>query len=278
MSLEHLKEIIDKSEAVTNYREVKEENAELRSRVTTLQVQLRKSQEEVTDLESLKTRFAGQEITLEEFEQKMGEHTRKAYNEEIKRKAEEKFEAEASTLTTNELNRLLNLPNEKKPPMLKMLLDKAVNVEVNRILGTEELWPPWFKQSVDKNIDDEVNKRLNDIYWANVQEGVRKAKDEEWNPYLLKYMQETITPYCKTIFLNKFIQAAIDQSFNVTCTKCGTVIAFSLSQVNVACLFNGNFIYLDCGNPQCRGFFFHTRIPFSLGDLITQFIEKPSMP
>lgn len=80
------------------------------------------------------------------------------------------------------------------------------------------------------------------------------------------------------IFFNKFISEAINQVFEMACTKCGTVTSFDLSPDNIAFLFKGGTVNVSCGNPQCHGIFLHTRIPFHLGDLVTRLAGKPAMP
>lgn len=281
VSLKRLKEILDKTEALTGYEEVKENNTELRKKVQDCCLQLGKMQKENSKYKALKTRFAGKEINLEEFNKKMLKQTRKIYGEEIKRKAQKKFDAESLTLTKNELNRLLKLPNKKKPPILRKLLDKEVNVKVNRILKKESLQPQWFTQSIEKKIKDQVNKRLDNIYWANIREGIRKAKEEEWPSYLEKYTREKITSYCKTVLLERFIQDLINQKINLTCKNCKTIYLIQLTKGHISNLLKDGFTVFACSTPNCVEGIFNrhpTHIRFYLGEAISMLVGKPRMP
>ena len=143
MSLENLEKIVDKSEALLYYDVTKKENAALKEQVRDLQQQLEDSRDEAAKFKSYKTNFAGREVSLDEFEVEQQNFTRKFYGEEIERKATEKFETEKSSLTANEVNRLLKLPKHERPLRLNNLLDEEKNREVNNILNTESSWPPW---------------------------------------------------------------------------------------------------------------------------------------
>jgi len=279
VSIENLKELLDKTEAQTKYKDVKEKNAEQKRTIKILQLQLRKEKKENAEVTRLKVNFAGKKITLKDFEAERQNYTHKFYGEEIERKTLEKFEAESQALTQKELDRLLKLPKKKRPQTLNNLIDTDVNTGVNHILKTPDVWYSWFKQEVEEKIKNEVEKQLNDIYQANVRRGVENAKIHGWKPHLDKYFREKVTPYCRKIIIKKFIQDSSKQIFNVTCTKCGKTTHFNLPPEGIATLLQREQpAYVDCANSQCQGLISHTRIPFNLGNIIRSLIEKPNMP
>ena len=281
MSLNHLKEIVDKFEALTNYEAGKQKNTELEIKVRSLQDQLKKSQEEVSQLKSLKINFSGREISLEEFEGERQNYTRKFYDEEIEWKALAKFEAEKTNLTANEINRLLRLPKKDRPPLLSNLLNQEKNKEVNLILKTKDSWPLWFKQSIEENIRLEVKTRLNDIFWSNVQEGVIKAKEEDWEPYLDSYLQEKISPFCNSLLLGRFIYLLTNQQIYLTCKKCKSSWIFKFTLLNITNLLETGETVFECGTQNCiEGIInrHQTYIHYSLGEAIAFLIGRPNMP
>lgn len=281
MSLENLKEIMDKSEAVTNYPKVREENTEFEHKVKNLQHQNRRLRKENSKLKDLRVKFDGKEISLEKFEVERQDYTRKFYGDELERKARERFEAESQALALKELDRFLNLPREKRPQTLNSRLDIDVNTEVDQVLKTPSSWPQWFKQSIEGNIGKEVGNRLNDIYWANVQEGVRKAKEEEWNPYLDRYLREKITPFCNAILLGRFIPQLTNQQIALTCKQCKTQWIIQLNREGITNLLEKGVTVFACSTPNCIEGIINrhpTHIHFYLGDAISMLLGKPHMP
>lgn len=281
MSLENLNDTIGKLDAVTNYSKVKNEKAELEHKVENLQSQILQLQNENLNYKDLKLQFAGREISLEEFEGERQDYTRKFYGEELGRKAQEKFEAESQVLMVKELNSLLRLPREKRPQTLNSCIDTDINAGVDQVLKTPNNWPRWFKQYIDETTAEAVGRQLTDIYWANVREGIRKAKDEEWHPYLDGYTRETITPFCHTVLLRRFISQLINQQISLTCNQCKTQWVFQLNHENVVDLLEKGTTIFTCSTPNCiEGIInrHQTYIYFSLGEAISMLLGNPQMP
>jgi len=275
IELDRLKKYLDKTEALTKYHDTKDQLKTMENKTITLQSRLRKVQDESSNYRNLKTRFAGKEITLEEFMKEQLEQTRKVYHEEIERKAKQKFEAMAPKLVNKELERTLKLPRSERSQVLNSIVDTKVNENVNHVLKTPSSWPLWFKQSVDNDIKEGIERGLDKIFWANVN----RAKQAEWPEFLEKYTWEKITPICQDLIKTHFINVLADQSIVESCDKCEMVWDFSLSPENIALLFRRGYIEGACGNPQCvewhRG---RHKIRIPLADLITRFVGKPNMP
>lgn len=281
MSLNQLKQILDSSEAVANYSKVLQENLELHQTIKTLEPQIMALQKENSELKELNVNFAGKEITLAQFQTEQQEYTRKVYREEIERKAQEKFEADSPTLALKELDKFLQLPKKKRPQAFTDQLDAEINAEVTKILTIPSSWPPWFKAFTETSTQKEVQTRLDSLYWANIREGIRKAKEEEWNPYLDHYLQETITPFCRTTLLKRFLSQLEHQTIFLTCKQCNTQWPIQLPHSIIVKLLETGLIVIACPNPNCiegRINRHPTRINLSLGDAISTLLGKPHMP
>lgn len=275
---ERVEQYLDQTEALAQYRPVLQQNWELQTANKTLQRKLKNSEEEVSTYKALKTRLAGKEIALEDFNQKTLEQTRKTYREEIERKAQEKFRAEATALTTAEISHLLKLPREQRPGNINHLLDEERDLQVNKVLKTPDALPQWFKRDETARIESKVQERVNNIFWMDVYAQVEKTKKEEWRPYLDKYMREVATPYLHSITVDKFVKEIAHYTFNMLCYRCNIISSFNLTTNCIVQLFRGVTLSIDCANPQCRGRVLHTTFPFSLVTLFQSLSKSSIIP
>ena len=275
---ERVEKYLNQTEALTQYGSVTQRSWELQTANETLQRKLKNTEGELSTYKALKTCLAGKEITLEVFNQKTLEQTRKTYLEEIERKAQEKFRAEATALTAAELSHLLKLSREQRPANLNHLLDEARDLQVNKVLKTPDALPQWFKRDETARIDSKVQEHVNNIFWMNVNAQVEKTKKEEWRPYLDKYMREVATPYLQSITVDKFIQEIANFTFSMPCSRCNIITSFNLTPESIVKLFRGSTLSIDCATPQCKGTFLHTTFPFSLGTLFQSLSKPPIMP
>ena len=119
MSLENLEGLgswINKFEAISKYDNTKKKVLELTKKLENCNQQLKNVKNENVAYKSLKIKFADEEITLKEFNEIILKETQKTYRGEIKRRANERFEAEAPSLTTARLIQLLkfHLKNDQR--------------------------------------------------------------------------------------------------------------------------------------------------------------------
>ena len=95
-------------------------------------------------------------------------------------------------------------------------------------------------------------------------------------------MRETITPFCKKLLIDQFINACANQPIAKTCDKCGTVAYYALTQDHILSLFQGAVVKGDCLNLQCMDGFsvFKTRhqVQTSLADIVAYFAGNPGNP
>ena len=108
--LESFEKYLDKMEALEKYPDVKEQLDKTRKENAALSEQLDKARINLSNCEARRVKFDGREVSLKEVEEQQLALVRKLYAEEIQRKAEEKFKAEAPQRTKNELEKLLKLP------------------------------------------------------------------------------------------------------------------------------------------------------------------------
>lgn len=274
MSLENLEDLgswINKFEAISKYDNTKKKVLELTKKLENCNQQLKNVKDENVAFKSLKIKFADEEITLKEFNKIILKETQKTYRDKIKRRAKERFEAEAPSLTTAKLNQLLKLPPEKRPKTLDNLLTEERDLQVNQILKMPDAWPAWFKENTEKKISSEIQRRLDQIFLAKVREHVEEVKRVEWYPYLDKFTRDVITSRLQKSTMIKFIQELSNLLIHFNCPRCGGIIPVKLTADDIANLFNGKSVIGSCTMPQCKGLFLHTRDSFSLGDIIMDF-------
>ncbi|MFH0896455.1 MAG: hypothetical protein V1850_00195 [Candidatus Bathyarchaeota archaeon] len=274
---ERLRQLLDETEALQHYPSIKNEREKLQSQFSQLESDLKNKEGTIIKLNKLQTVFAGKTSTLEDVEK----YVQETYHDEIQREADKKFSVEKEQLTADLLNQLLKLPREEMGGALQKRLSVDIQNGVNTTLKNREQWPQWFKQSIEENIGEEVRKRLNEIYWANVREGIRKAKEEEWNPYLDHYLQEKITPFCNTILLGRFIHLLTNQHIYLTCEQCKTLQIFQLSLGDISCLLEKGDTVFPCSTPNCIEGIINrhpTYIHLYLGDAISILLGKPQIP
>jgi len=265
MSLEQLEDYLNKTEAVLTYDRIRKEKVEIQSRLAEVM-------EELSKYKTLVTLVDGEEISLETLRKKTKEHTLSVCHEEIERKAQEKFEAEAHNLARAELERNLKLSDSEMPKVLNDLLEKKVNERVNRILSMPSLWPAWFWSLQKQQIDLGINTGLNETFWANVNAAANKARLDEWPKALEKYVREKITPFCQQAILSQIVRPTV---FEKTCDKCGTRNIWELSPEHITDLIALPYVLWDCQNPQCRDLFTKHKITVTLGDLIMKIVGDP---
>ena len=282
MSLENLEVYTRKVEALQKYAATVQELAKSQNQNRNMQSRLKKDDEEISKYKHLKMKYAGKVTSLEELNAIILKRTRDTKYEEIERNAQAKFEAEAPIITRKELNRFLTLPSAERPQVLNELLARKVNENVNMILTTEALWPPQFTQQVEIKISTGISAGLNANYYANLNAAIAQAKQDEWPKFLDQYMHKTITPFCKNLIIDQFINACINRPIAKTCYKCGTATCYDLPQDGIPFLFQGDATKGDCSNPRCLdGFFiFRTRhkVQISLADVIAHLAGNPSNP
>jgi len=285
MSLKNLEASIKKVDALQKYEDVVKDFEKCKKKIIKLQLKLKKAEkkntkteEKLEHCEKLKIQFADKETSLEELNTIILKRTRETKYEEIERKAQQKFETQALNLTKKELDRLLQLPSEKRPETLKKLMEKEIDLNVNQILKIHSLWPPWFKVDTSKRILREANRLKNSDYYTSINVAVKKKKREEWQPYLEKYTRDTIIPYLMNITINKFIKENAQRTLTLPCDKCGMITPIKLSPEVLTKLFQDVTYRIKCKNSQCKGIALHTTLPYSLATLIIALTEAPSMP
>ena len=284
MSLKNLEASIKKVEALQKYEDVVKDFAKCKKKIIKLQMKLKKAEEKNTKTEEklehcekLNIQFADKETSLEELNTIILKRTIETKYEEIERQAQQKFETQALNLTKKELDRLLQLPSEKRPETLNKLMEKERDLNVDLILKTHTFWPPWFKQYINKRVSREVQRNMNSNFNTYVRMGVEEKKRKEWKPYLENYMRETIRPYLQNISITKFIQE-ISQSFQLNCQICGTINSLTITSKGMAGLFQGITLTIPCQNLQCKDKHLQSNFSVSLETLIMALIEAPSMP
>lgn len=276
--LEGLGSWINKFEAISKYDNTKKKVLELTKKLENCNQQLKNVKNENVAYKSLKIKFADEEITLKEFNEIILKETQKTYREDIKRRAKERFESEAPSLTTAKLTQLLKLPPEKRPKTLDSLLTEERDLQVNQILKMPDAWPAWFKENTENQISSEIQRRLDQIFWAKVLEHVEEVKRVEWYPYLDKFTRDVITSRLQKSTMIKFIQELSNLLIHFNCPRCGGTIPVKLAANDIANLFNGKSVIGSCTMPQCKGLILHTQYSYSLGDIIMVLTKTPIMP
>ena len=282
MIIKRFESLTHNLEALTKYNDTVIEGLKLKNQNRNLQHRLNKANEKISKYRNLKIKYAEKEISLDELNAIILKRTRATKYEEIERKAEKKFKTKVPELTKKELNRLLKLSITERPQVLNELLERKVDENVNVILKTESLWPPEFTQQVKNEISTGISTGLNANHWANLNAAIAQTKQNEWPKFLNQYMRETITPFCRKLLIDQFINACATQPISKTCNKCGTVTFYNIRKENIHFLFQGVTVKGDCSNPQCIDglwkFKVRHRVQISLADVIAHFAGKPRNP
>jgi len=157
-------------------------------------------------------------------------------------------------------------------------MEKEIDLHVDLILKTYTFWPPWFKLDINGRISREVQRNMTSNYDTSVRVGVEEKKREEWQPYLEKYMWDSIIPYLQKISITKFIQEISHRSFQLNCQICGTINTLKITSKGMADLFQGITLTIPCQNPQCKDEHLQSNFSFSLATLLIFLTEPPTMP
>jgi hypothetical protein len=153
VTFDELEQLLDKTEALVKYRDTKREAVDLRE-------QLKKSQEELSRYKNLKTMFAGEETSLEEFERRVEEQTLKVYGEKIEWKVNSVLKAQASWPTWFKQN-----VNDWIKAGVKNGLDEAFNARVNAAIQHAKTveWPNSLDEYVQRMTSPFKEKILSEI-------------------------------------------------------------------------------------------------------------------
>ena len=250
-TVRRLRKALEKTEALQYYPSLKLAYGELQEQNSQLERKVKNRDSVISEQKKIQMDFAGKPSTLGD----VVTYVQKTYQHEIQRGVNEKFNAEKDQLTLNRLDRLLNGPYEEMGEALQARL------------------------SID--IQNGVNKQLNDIFWKRVREGVREAKEKEWNPHLNRYLRDTITPICNTIPIERWISELTNRNIFLTCKRCNVQQSFRLTQQNIIELLQKKVTTFFCSTPNCIEGIINqhsTYIHLSLAEAFLVLVGAPTMP
>lgn len=276
-------------ESLRNYDQVKKERDKLAERCSKLETRISELDKRVRDLigelASLKgfnVRFVGKELTLE---QAKVEFVR-AYNDEIERRANEKFEV----LKADFGNKMPKLVYNKlieiveKPPWPKEIagtIESEAGQMASEILINKERWPSWFRELYLKEVKAGVSAGLNSEFERRVEKGaaeraevkLKQLTTVEWPNWLAKNVEPKLSELGAKIRENAF-ELLRGPWRSIRCDRCGTEQEeLILTEQGIGDLLSLDYIEKECTNPNCKDLKIRKhRIRIFLRDLIAAHI------
>lgn len=248
-------------EALRNYDRIKKERDELAERCSKLETRVSELKGELASLKGFNVRFVGKELTLG---QAKVEFVR-AYNDEIERRANQKFgmlkadlEARMPGLIYDKLIETLG-----KPPWPKEIagaIEARAREIAGGILADRESWPKWFDEyflkevraGVGAGLNSEFERRVEKTSGERAEVKLRELAQVEWP----RWYEVNVKPKL-SILEAKIKQNAIGMLRGpwrgITCDKCGTEHGeIELPEQGISTLLSQGHIELECVNPDCR--------------------------
>jgi hypothetical protein len=271
-------------EALRDYDRIKKERDELAERCSKLETGISELNGELASLKGFKIEFVGKELTLE---QAKVEFVR-AYNDEIERRANEKFEVLKADLENKMpklvYNKLIEIV--KKPPWPKEIagaIESKAGQMANEILRNKERWPDWFKEfyvnevraGVNAGLDAEFEQRVEEKATERAEKRLEELVNVEWPRWLKTHVKPKISEL-ESKMRKDMIGVLKGPWCGVRCNECGTEIGeIELTENNIADLLCNLPVEFECANPNCRGLLGRKRkIRISLYDLIAAHVGR----
>jgi len=255
-------------EALQNYDRIKKERDELAERCSKLESRISELDKMVKDLigelASLKgfnVRFVGKELTLE---QAKVEFVR-AYNDEIERRANVKFEVLEADLENKMpklvYNKLIEIV--EKPPWPKEIacaIESKAGQMASENLSNKERWPNWFKElylrevnaGVSAGINAEFERRVEGEATTRAEKKLRELATVEWPNWYSANVKPKLSDLKAKIKVNA-IRALEGPWRGIKCDRCGVEQgAFKLTEDGISDMLTMGYIEPECINPHCE--------------------------
>ena len=269
LSFDELEKSLEKTEALSNYRRVKEERDDFEAKLgeerRSRSEESQRLQKEIEELRALKVRFSEAEYGLKEFEALAERGSAEWREKKLNKALNERRIKQSPNLVSAELNRQLRDYPQNMSQHLRQLIETKVNEKVDATLKDRLNWPLWFDDvynsevqgGVQSRIDAEFNRRVDEATRA----GLLQLKNVEWPAYLKN---------AATTFFQKPLQQQLINLYiplMLTCDKCKSVFEYQLTPTDMAEMIRTGVRYVQCINPQCRDFIIPHLIPLYLADI-----------
>lgn len=309
MSLNSLKEFLDKTEALTKYDEVKRDKNEAEAKNNEphnkLQI-LVKEQHELTEklktkeseagilrealklkdkevqsanagIEVLKARILKLEGLKAIVEGKTLSEAEKAFlkatEEEIKKRADETFSSMKAEWVKVEK------PKEVFKEGVKWLINVIETIrkpEAQYFLKdlVDADFPKTveelIKSDVDRRLDAEFNRRVEEKSDQKALEKLNCLKSIEWPNWLKTRVEPRSKELEGKIVTNTF--RLLRGPWTIRCDKCGTIETLQFQTKEIEHLLRTGCIMVDCANPNCKDFLGRHKIRTTLEGLIACYV------
>jgi hypothetical protein len=270
LSFDELEKSLEKTEAISNYRRVKEERDDFEAKLgeerRSHAEESQRMQKEIEELQALKVRFSEAEYGLKEFEALVERESAEWRKKELNKALNERWGNESPNLISTELNRQLSDYPKNISQHLRQLIETKVNEKVNATLKDRRNWPFWFCNVYNSEVREGAQSQINAEFKRRVDEatktGLLQLKNIEWPTYLRSV---AITFFQKPL-QQQLINLCIP--LTLTCNKCRLSFNFQPNPTDMAEMIRTGVIYVQCINPQCRDLIIPHKMPLYLADII----------
>jgi chromosome segregation ATPase len=246
-------------------------NEEFRSKqaeVRGLQLELDKTQNELSSLKGLKIKFAeGRELTLEEARSDFI-RTREA---EIERRANRKFktlaadyEAKMPGLINQRLVEILEGP--AWPAEIAEVVNAKAEERANDVLQNREKWPESFKCYYLDQMKESVGLELD----AEFETGVRQEAERQLEAMKASQWREYAAGKARALATSlKDMVKELQGTWRFTCDRCDRRLVLEIGPSEIASLLRGetiDVVCITCSDPAPLPFILST-VPHRVGSL-----------
>lgn len=276
MSLDGVRKVIDKMDAISNYEEVVDEKSRL-SRALYLERkrhadEIKKLNQRISSLEDIKIKYNESEYSLEEFEDLIKSRFEEFKEEKMKKQIGRRWKKEAPRLIEQGLINEIRAYPDRCRPKLKELLDSTSKKLMNELLSNKDNWPEWFIDYYASKVEKAAIQYINEEFLNRVEFGAERRLQLKVLVEWPKYLEEHITPFCRSSIITQLqnMMCTIDLS----CNKCGTITAVPLTPEVIADIIKKPKISIDCSNLNCRHWGMPRKVELTLGKVIYAIVNS----
>jgi len=260
-----LKESLSKKEAELMDSRKREVGRE--SKIQELTSTVRDLRSRNKELECLKTTTDGK--SLKEVEKAF----LKSKGAEIKRSAESHFQEMKEDWEKNKkdrvvsataigyLNNILAFSSGEQPSIRRELTGSSLPGKVGKVIGRE----------VSKRLNAEFAKRVESESEKRAREKLESMRKGEWEKWYSSKIEPKLSQFEISVRDNSL--AILRGDFIVRCDRCNTGQTRTIAQAEIDDLLRMGKIWIECINPNCKGFWFKHRFPITMRDLIKAKLE-----
>lgn len=274
MSLDGVRKVIDKMDAISNYKKVVDEKSRL---TRTLYIERKKHADEIKKLnqrisylEDKKIKYE-YEYSLEEFDDLITSKFEEFKETEMKKQIERRWNFEAPRLIKQGMLAEIRAYPDKCLSQIKELLDSTAKDKRDELLSDRDSWPEWFLNYYASEVKKAAILYMNEEFYYLVEVESERMLQQKMLVEWPKYLEEHITPFCRGSIITQLQNMMCP--LTLQCDKCGIDTTVSLTPDIIADIVKKPKVGIKCSNPNCRDWGRPHKINLTLGEIFHAIVD-----